>query len=726
MVEHMAPGHVMDNIDLEGDSHQGATCTYREEGQPMLLQTLGVPSSRYQQFPGESEASNTNLIVQGRIKVIMHISRKQCTLSRARLIGIFVCATLSIGLVVARLSHEGRINVNHDLVDNDSVLVSKLSPKSFSTLMDLPAQGPHFLENMQHLSFYVEGGVVQYTISGFRRANTSYFELETRGGHDVIIAAGKAFVRETSTGKIVHMITPAAEPECGIPPSLHAPKLTRSHSWPGIVTRYQVETANQTGAKKWRHPAEGNADPMHDLYEWFGALVSSGAAQETAEKSAAAAREAALCEYDTRGLECAAYATASSPQAPKLSTQGLNKLLLLASDGLWLLYLDFSDWTQDVGVAKTQRRVRSKLASGVTLDPAMLTGTEIRVTENLGSSMFTYQMMHPAVLPSMYNMSNVSIMDQGLALAEEVLESAAYDLHKGDCRDEDMHDEEEQAVVAANVGFNCEDGTFTWSVAGWRVRAAADGSLKTLEFANTPTNDGMGDSEVEVLSFRVLSVIDASNEQGNYLLRQRFQNGDIFRGCEDQVQRPLIDGSRRLAQKNTSGHFVLAGTNWCGVGQCGTDKEGCRHNYCLDHFDGDWACRKHDACAKSSKLRGITVNACSCDRDLVENRGTGHIAALIESAFGDNGVWPCISHERTCRKWGWVRKGWVSYWGVTGHSTCEDWNYIGKFADPRLQEFGYSPQIKGFSVDSRTNWSRCVDNTEDPELVDLLPGIPWK
>jgi len=669
------------------------------------------------------------------MKGVRHTTNKLLGLSPTKLgalmllyaVGIIVCTTLSTGLVVARFSRGTHVNAKHDLVDGDGMLVRTSSSESFSSLTDLPAQGPHFLEKMRHLSIHEAGAVVQYTITGFRRANASYLELETTRGRDVIIAAGKAFMRETRTGKIIHVTTPAAEPECGRRLSSFGPRFARSYSWDGIVSRYHAETANQTGSKSWRRLSEGTQDPMRDLYEWFGALISSDAAQDSAEKLAAAALEAAFCDYDTRGLECAAYESAKQPQPPVLNSRGLNKLLLSASDGLWLLYLDFSDWADNSGVANRQRRVRSKLASGVTVDPADSTGTEIRVTENLGSSMFTYQMMHPAVLPSTYNFSHVSITDQGLALAEKVLESASYDSHKGDCREEDMQDEEEEAAVAAKVGFNCEDGTFTWSVAGWRLRAAADGSLKTLEFAKATTDGGTDQSAIEFLSFRVLSLIDGSNKRANYLLSRRFENGDMFKGCTDHVRIPHDNRSRSLRSKRWPPPYVLPGTNWCGFGQCGTDKEGCRHNYCLDQFDADWACRRHDACPKTSKLGGITVLACSCDRDLVENRGTGINAGIILRAFGSSGFWPCISHEKTCRKWGWVRKGWTRYWGIISYYTCDDWNYIRKFRDSKIQDFGYAPQINGFNVNNRSSWPGCVDNKVDPEVLDyVIPGNPWR
>jgi len=69
------------------------------------------------------------------------------------------------------------------------------------------------------------------------------------------------------------------------------------------------------------------------------------------------------------------------------------------SNELWLLYLDFSDWHPHSGVSKGLRKVKSKLVSGVGVQADETSEKEMRVTENLGSSTFLYQMAHPAVDP---------------------------------------------------------------------------------------------------------------------------------------------------------------------------------------------------------------------------------------------------------------------------------------------------------------------------------------
>jgi len=622
-----------------------------------------------------------------------------------------------MGLILDKLSKETYVNDKHELVDSRGAPIRTLRSKSFATLTDLPALGYEFFEGLQSLSIYLpEGEVLHLKISGYTWKNYSYLELETTRKRSVIITGGKAFLRDDATRKILHMTRPASEPKCGRRLSNYSGHVAKSQSWEELLHRYHHEASIQ------RRLGEG-AGNTQDLVRWFGAIIFSDAVRRDAEQRASEALQASYCEYDTKGLECAAYESSLKPKPPAFNS-GLNRLLLSGSDGLWLLYFDVSDWQPDSRVPDRQRRVRSKLASGVTVNPHDTTGSEIQVYEHTGLTMMYYQMLHPSVLPSRYNLSVPLVSDQGLSLAEEVLESRSYDSFKGGCQKQTLSGDDERKAAYSQVSFNCEDGTFTYSVAGWLVTTSADGTVQALMFAMERAGDLDNQTDVTTLNFRVHSITDGANERKHYRLSEAFKTKAIFTGCEaheGESSRLHQDGTRRLMFS-----VRLPSTSWCGPGQCGSDMDGCRHNYCLNAYDGDWACRKHDACSKVSSLAGVPILACSCNKELLDNRGHGDNADLIKSIFGNNGLVPCISHVKTCYSFGWVKSrrrrrwfGW-SYWGITGRRSCDDWNYINKYNDPKLQRFGYHQQIYGYSLDSQQSWPGCVPNTRDREVPDAL------
>eukprot|EP00927_Polykrikos_kofoidii_P050868 TRINITY_DN44714_c0_g1_i1.p1 TRINITY_DN44714_c0_g1~~TRINITY_DN44714_c0_g1_i1.p1 ORF type:complete len:785 (+),score=64.06 TRINITY_DN44714_c0_g1_i1:70-2424(+) len=636
-----------------------------------------------------------------------------------------ICVAVFVTVAAIELTkRDSRVNSNNEMVTIDGNPIRTSRAQAFSTLADLPVQSPEFLENIRGVSIHIGSEVAHYRNSGFRWSNASYMELETTRGRDIIIASGKAFIRDN--GKIIHFTKPASVPECGRRLGVEE---TRSRtvgpaSWDAIVDRYHTEISSLRVAGKWRRL---NNMGMGDMYEWFGALISSDVAVENARSMADMALQNAACSFDTRGLECAAYSNSLNPRPPVLSGFGFNKFVL--SDGVRssLLYIDLSDWIPSRGVALSKRVVRSKFADGVSVDTSVRTGSVIRVTETQGTEAISYQMPHPSVVPGRYNMSVAVVGDKDgeISMAEAVLESSTYGEYKGEClRAHVATGDDEIATSASSVAFDCEMGTFTWLVSGWRLQTLANGSVVAFVFANA-SGDVLG-SDDSAISFTltVKAFIDGHRAEAGQL-SIAFRDGSLFSGCDA--------GTIGLANSTgpSSGRrlgYILPGSNWCGPGQCLADRDGCRDNYCLGSYDGDWACRRHDACAKSHDYAWGTfsVLACSCDRDLYENRGSGPNAAVISSIYGGFGVLPCISHEKTCDQWGWVRSGrrrrwgW-SYWGVVGHRTCEDWNYINKYDDPNIVDFGYRPQFQGHDVHSREDWHGCVpENKNDFVVPDLL------
>lgn len=696
----------------------------------MASARLSDPKNIDIEQPGEQVDAQSSKLEQENTKFVLHQGaehkrcwngkmQRGCQLVFMSASAIILTSVASTALSTIVFPKENYVNENHELVDSRGIPIHTVRAESFSTLVELPAQGPYFLEKIRSLSIHTGGQVQHFTISGFRWSNLSYVELETTRGRDVIIAAGKAFLRDTTTGKILHMTVPASDLSCGRRLADRYKQVAHSYSWEGMMQRYHEETSVGThaGSRRWRRLDKGGSDKLSDLYEWFGALISSEAAQGEAEKLAAGALDAALCDYNTRGLECAAYLSSTEPKPPQLSTSGLNRILMSGSNELWLLYLDFSDWHPHSGVSKGLRKVKSKLVSGVGVQADETSEKEMRVTENLGSSTFLYQMAHPAVDPIWYNVSALSSADQGLGFAEKVLESADYDMHKGGCqKDQSEGGEEEVTVTPARVDFNCDDGTFTWSVAGWRIRASSDGRVQALVFANVTSDDSF--------TFRVLSIADGGDRRSNYLLSKAFQDGAIFRGCPVQQHLPK-NTSRHLQTSDLFGGRVLPDSNWCGPGQCAADVDGCRDNYCLDKYDGDWACRRHDACAKYNFVFGVAISACSCNKDLYDGRGTGNNALTIARIFGPNSFYPCIQYEEPCARWGYVSSGsqqTSKYFGITQSSTCDVYNYrrTNKYTGVRIENFGYRPQVNGYSVHSRENWPGCVDNTVDAEVPNAF------
>jgi len=644
---------------------------------------------------------------------------------------------LSITLGTSILAFSSHINDQNELVSLDGAPVRIARLESFSTLTDLPGQSLQFLAEMRGVYINVGGEMHHYAVVGFKWSNVSYMVVEASRGRDIVIAGGRAYLRESaappsrfeapraSRAKIFHVTTPASEPECGRRLSTTGtPTLPHPHSWAEIVNRYHDETSRSTGDRNWRSLSASPGESASDMYEWFGALISSDvAAAEHAKALASGSLHAEYCSYDTRGLECAAYETSRDPLPPALSESGFNKFLLIGGGETWLLYLDHSDWSRGSAVAPVDRKVRSKMVSGVGLDDGdarSASGAVIRVTESDGAGVVTYQMLHPAVLPERYNLT---ASGDWLGTAERVLESPDFESLKAECRQSATTRavlEDVKQASPSSVAFDCEDGSYTWAVNGWRVQASADGVVKAFIFGSI-SDDGSGqggNNSTSSLRYRVLSHSDGGDARTNYRLSLAFEHGYIFKSCSASGEgKRSLRASARVRNLGST----LPGTNWCGPGQCGSDSANCKHNYCLDTFEGDWACRRHDACEKWDRdFLGLTVMACSCDKALFEKRGSGNALAtsLIAGAYAGHGVRPCISHESQCTAWGWVqagrrrRWGW-SYWGQTGKKPCDNWNYINKYDDPKIQDFGYSPQINGYDIQSTVSWPGCIDNTAD-------------
>lgn len=296
-----------------------------------------------------------------------------------------------------------------------------------------------------------------------------------------------------------------------------------------------------------------------------------------------------------------------------------------------------------------------------------------------------------------------------MALAETVLESSLYENQKGECAKVTISGTDEKRTSDTNVAFDCDDGTYTWSIGGWRVQASADGSIRALVFSDARRNMSSNDEVTNSIRYRVLSITDGADARANFKLSRAFLQDSIFTGCT-QATSP----TRRLLP-----NAVLPNTNWCGPGQC----PACGDNYCLDSFSGDWACRRHDTCLKYSAFFTFPIVACSCDQDLYDNtRGNDAASSIIGGIYGSSGPYPCIAREDTCADWGWVRSGrrrrwgW-SYWGIIGSRACDKWNYVNKYTTRRrIHRFGYDTLPNGWQVESRQNWLNCKDNAKDIDL----------
>jgi len=456
---------------------------------------------------------------------------------------------------------------------------------------------------------------------------------------------------------------------------------------------------------------------------------------EVARAKGAEALRSAFCAYSTRGLDCAAFRSSREPQPPRLSSSGFNKFVMMGSGRTWLLYLDLSDWAPDSAVRPTARIARSKILDGAVADMSKPTGATMRISESSGATMTTYLMMHPAMEPGKYNLSGDASGDSGLRLAEVVAESPGYQTMKGECQHgRGPGQGESMPTSASSIAFDCDDGTFLWTVAGWRVATSADGTIKAFVFANASATEVVGgnkdeddDNSATSFHYRVLSFTDGGDERADFGLSRAFQEGSIFTGCVESNDTRRMSGRLLATSRRLLPAAVLPNTNWCGPGTCGADIDGCRMNYCLDAYDGDWACRRHDACTKNADMLGIPILGCSCNRDLDVDRGSGPNAVLIHSLFGSYGAIPCISHEKHCRTWGWVesgrrRRGGWSYFGVTGKRKCDDWNWCGdKYSDSNMQNFGYVRQINDYDLNSRSSWPNCQEQNTDH--IDL--GNPF-
>eukprot|EP00928_Gymnodinium_smaydae_P031007 TRINITY_DN22902_c0_g1_i1.p1 TRINITY_DN22902_c0_g1~~TRINITY_DN22902_c0_g1_i1.p1 ORF type:complete len:748 (+),score=98.36 TRINITY_DN22902_c0_g1_i1:55-2244(+) len=654
--------------------------------------------------------------------------------------------TLGASIVASLLTRDSYVGVNHELTTRDGLpVVTRASlMHSYSALTDLPLQGHAFLEQMTGISLWTDGELRFFHVAGFRWANTSYMVLETVCRREIVVAAGKAFLREPAPARggagassphhlrTTRATTPASEPRCGRRLGAQASgsggsgriPLPGPRRYEDLVARYHAESArtavSSAGGRRWRRLDEEPLAGRSDLYEWFGALAISDASAEEHADLAAEALEAAYCDYDTRGLECAAYESSRDPQPPQLSEYGLNRFLLAGGGSTWLLYLDLSDWDPRRDIPVARREVRSKLAQGVLPDASVHTGSAIRVVESHGSKTWTYQFMHPSVNPEVYNMTPLTAVGDNLLLAEALLESAAFDSRKGECRELATGEAPDPPQASdVSIAFDCETGTYVWSVGGWRVSASADGEVKAFAFGDSRKSAEVEDDDSSSrLYFRVLAFSDGADSRANFKLNNAFNDGTIFLGCASNGQRKSESSGRGLSLRHSLPGIRLPGTYWCGPGQ-----DPRTDNFCLTDFGGDWACRRHDACRKFESLGPLPVLGCSCDRDLADACGRGPQASLIRGLLGGNGVWPCIAHTETCQSWGWLpggrrrRWGW-RYWGITGEYECSNWNYVNKFSG-KLTEWGYFPAMNNFSLDSQTSWPGCYPNKRD------IPNGKW-
>lgn len=316
-------------------------------------------------------------------------------------------------------------------------------------------------------------------------------------------------------------------------------------------------------------------------------------------------------------------------------------------------------------------------------------------------------------------------------MAEALLESANHEDEKGECRRTSMPSVSESLQSAeVNLAFDCDSGTYMWSVGGWRITSSADGTIREFLFGNSSALDLPDDDDSAArMHYRVLSHTDGGNARTNFLLNRAFSEGWIFGGCDPGMPQTQAAGGPNLRSGSSSSNrsssgagrrlgFALGGTNWCGPGQ-----DPSRDNFCLDDFDGDWACRRHDACPKTERLGGFPVTGCSCDQDLNRDVGSGLNAIIIHGLYDEYGAWPCIAYTRTCSDWGWVEAGrrrrfGYSYWGVTGASDCSKWNYVNKYAG-RLTHWGYESNSN--DLNSKQDWPGCTDNLRDWSSDNWFP-----
>lgn len=349
---------------------------------------------------------------------------------------------------------------------------------------------------------------------------------------------------------------------------------------------------------------------------------------------------------------------------PDLPLDRLHKLFTEHSEGKHaLLYLDYSDFAPDSAVPHDKRQVRSKYAEGV------LAGENsgmILVTESVGSLHQTYQMIHPALATNNeYNIPvNASLLQDrsGLSVVGAILESAAYEHLKLDCKT-------------------------------WKDNAGSEVQL------DTPSSD-------EYHNFERLEVSQSAGET------------TLFKGCSSAVK----------ANSCTPGNR-LEGTSYCGVGQhpASTSLSGSTEcygeNYCLLN-EGDWACRRHDACDTFVSMgAGPDVSACSCDYDIYSaTRGLDNgVSRAVAVLFSPRGGMPCLHHKYDCT----VTTGRRRRSKMTRtQTTCNKIVYFQKYSKWRRRSFeryGYRPTPG--PLDSQESWPGCTANTQDAAAFHFMNGF---
>lgn len=445
---------------------------------------------------------------------------------------------------------------------------------------------------------------------------------------------------------------------------------------------------------------------------------------------------AEYCAYDDRELQCAAWRASMTPEPPQLSERGYNKFLLRGAGKEWLLYLDLSDWA--TGMLDGARAVRSKLVSAVSMpsggehEDAVRTGWLMRTSEMTREGLMTYHMLHPSQGTGHYQLTAEEASLESLEAAELVLESERFNHMKHECRMDAAQtggNNEEMQTPASSVSFDCETGLFTWTISGWRVQTSANGDIKKFIFASASPNHLEGSEDFEM---RVLSQWDGGDAGADFALTRAFEMGVIFSGCGEWSTPAAVAASPRREPAATAAttegrqlvitnkNCVLPGTNWCGPGQNPVTQ-----NWCLDDYPGDWACRRHDACAKKEEtFVQFIVNGCSCDKDLWDNRGDNSAwaaAQAVEALYNGQSPYPCIARTVFCEKYGWVaagrrrRYGWW-WFGISSWSKCDVWHYWDKYVG-NITTYGYSSTSLG-DLTSTASWTSCIANNGAQRLIE--------
>jgi hypothetical protein len=172
------------------------------------------------------------------------------------------------------------------------------------------------------------------------------------------------------------------------------------------------------------------------------------------------------------------------------------------------------------------------------------------------------------------------------------------------------------------------------------------------------------------------------------------------------------------------------GSSWCGPGQ--DPRTPCSDNFCLGSYSGDWACRRHDACplAEYTSVLGLPVLACSCDKDLFDNRDKDTpMGSNIGALYGDLDVTTasasraCIAKKGTkpCIKWGGKQTDFINkLWQISKvtddyeKEECDIWQVKDKYKLP-FEKYVYKETPFNHDVDSNENWPECYKNPKNPD-----------